>query len=370
LNQNSKKKLKQLCNQNKGIFTMINKAFKHQILCDNFVMKLSCNFLFMALIGFIALNLCFLPNANAEGGKWAKKADMPTAKLSPTCTIDGKIYLVGGMADTPKPLSILEEYDPTTDKWTKKADMPTPRGMLCVGAVNGKIYAIGGAIPNMASVTEEYDPVTDKWTKKADMPTARMFLSAGAVNGKIYAIGGVNANMITLPTVEEYDPATDKWTKKADMPTARAFLSTSVASGKIYCFGGSAKAGMKANGQPTKEIFLSLVEEYDPATDKWTKKADMPNGRAGLSTCLIDGVIYALGGQTASGENVIPTERPAILSVMEKYDPATDIWTKMADMPTSRYAIATEVVNGKIYVFGGSEDAQKACPKVEEYTPE
>jgi N-acetylneuraminic acid mutarotase len=85
---------------------------------------------------------------------------------------------------------------------------------------------------------------------------------------------------------------------------------------------------------------------------------------------VIDGVIYAMGGQTASGENVILTEKPLILPAMEKYDPATDIWTKMADMPTSRYAIATEVVNGKIYAFGGSEDATNASPKVEEYTPE
>ncbi|MEK7396678.1 MAG: kelch repeat-containing protein [Candidatus Poribacteria bacterium] len=351
---------------------MINKSFKHQVSKINFaeIIKLSYKFLLIASISFMALNLCFLPNANAEGGKWVKKADMPTAKLSPTCTIDGKIYLVGGMADTPNPLSILEEYDPTTEKWAKKADMPTPRGMLSAGVVNGKIYAFGGASPKTTSVTEEYDPVTDKWTKKADMPTARVFLSSGVVNGKIYVIGGVNESLTTLPTVEEYDPATDKWTKKADMPTARALFSAIATNGKIYCLGGLAKVGMKAHEQPTKETFLSIVEEYDPATDKWTKKADMPTGRAGLSTCVIDGIIYAMGGQIASGEKVILTERPVILPVMEKYDPATDIWTKMADMPTARYAISTEVVNGKIYVFGGSEDAQKACPKVEEYTPE
>jgi hypothetical protein len=39
------------------------------------------------------------------------------------------------------------------------------------------------------------------------------------VNGKIYAIGGSSG--VAISTVEEYDPATDKWTKKADTPTAK-----------------------------------------------------------------------------------------------------------------------------------------------------
>ena len=43
----------------------------------------------------------------------------------------------------------------------------------------------------------------DTWTKRTDMPTARNYLSTGAVNGKIYAIGGTDGGY--LSTVEEYD---------------------------------------------------------------------------------------------------------------------------------------------------------------------
>ncbi|MGB9595195.1 MAG: Kelch repeat-containing protein [Candidatus Poribacteria bacterium] len=324
----------------------------------------------LVLIGIVGLNFCFLFGVNAEDGKWAKKGDMPTAKLAPSCVVDGKIYLVGGMSESPNPLSILEEYDPKTDKWTKKADMPTPRGMLSVCALNEKLYAIGGVSPGTTSATEEYDPKTDKWTKKADIPTPRSFLSACAVNGKIYAIGGINESLKTLPTVEEYDPITNKWTKKANMLTPRAFFSAVAFNNKIYCFGGLAKAGPMANGRNKEEIYLSSVEEYDPITDKWTKKADMPTGRAGLSASVVDGFIYAMGGQTASGEKVFLAERPISLSTVEKYDPITDKWTKISNMPTARYALTTAVVNNKIYVFGGSEDTIKPCSKVEEFTPE
>ncbi len=74
----------------------------------------------------------------------------------------------------------------------------------------------------------------DTWTQKADMPTARCCLSTSVVNGKIYAVGGSPARNVGLSTVEEYNPATNKWKKKADMPTPRCCLSTSVVNGKIY----------------------------------------------------------------------------------------------------------------------------------------
>ena len=53
------------------------------------------------------------------------------------------------------------------------------------------------------------------------------------------------------------------WTMKADMPTARSCLSTSVVNGKIYAIGGM----RNANSGP-----LSVVEEYNPETDTWTTK--------------------------------------------------------------------------------------------------
>lgn len=40
---------------------------------------------------------------------------------------------------------------------------------------------------------------------------------------------------------------------------------------------------------------------------------------------------------------------------VEVYDPATDTWTRKADMSTRRWAPAADVVDGKIYVFGGSQ---------------
>ena len=132
------------------------------------------------------------------------------------------------------------------------------------------------------------------------------------------------------------------WTTKIDMPTARERLTSSVVNGRIYVIGGD-----DGSGNP-----LSVVEEYDPVTNSWTSKASMPTARGLLTSSVVNGKIYAIGG-----EDNLENE----LSTVEEYDPATDSWTTKTNMPTARDKITSSVVNGKIYVI--NDEA------VEEYDP-
>lgn len=144
----------------------------------------------------------------------------------------------------------------------------------------------------------------------------------------------------------------ETWTKKASMPTARVFLSTSVVNGKIYAIG----------GLPNPYSPYSVVEEYDPVTDTWTGKADMPTARGILGTCVVDGKIYAIGGVRTHTGPAFPT--------VEEYDPATDTWTSKSDMPTARGMLSVSAVNGKIYAFGGARSTHgPVLSTVEEYDP-
>jgi len=189
------------------------------------------------------------------------------------------------------------------------------------------------------------------------MPTVRSGLSTSAVNGKIYAFGGSVATSNPFPAlspapVEVYDPATDTWTTKADIPTPRNWLATSAVNGKIYAIGG----GLSNQNQD----ILSTVEAYNPITDNWTQKTDMPTARVGLGTSVVDGKIYAIGGWNGS-----------FVAAVEVYDPTTDTWSKRTPMPTRRAFLATAVVNEKIYAIGGTTIANESIvlPTVEEYDP-
>jgi N-acetylneuraminic acid mutarotase len=229
--------------------------------------------------------------------------------------VNGRIYALGGDLDglpLQSPLSIVHEYDPTTDTWTRKADMPTARWGLTAAVVEDKIYALGGFTAYggaSLSVLEVYDPATDTWQSKAAMPTRRGWFTTSVVDGKIFAIGAARPpSGPWLATVDMYDPLTDTWTPKASMPTARGALASSVAHGLIYVVGGR-------TGNPSFRAF-STVEEYDPATDTWTERTSLPSPRFHFRTSELNGRIYAIGGSYATGQRV-----EAVLSLVDEYTP-------------------------------------------------
>ena len=229
-------------------------------------------------------------------------------------------------------------------KWTKKADMPIALFMVSASDVNGKIYIIGTDVNRSLMTVLEYDPVTDKWMSKSDaIATGNFSLSTGsssicAMNGKIYVFGGVSSDGKILSTVEEYDPATNTWTKKADMPTPRYVFSTSAVDGKIYAIGGM--GGTNSINDVDVKI-LSTVEEYDPAADTWTKKADAPMARVMFSTSVVNGKIYTIGGMDsllllgASEERDLEnvTTGTFVKGIVEEYDPKVDKWQELCSRP-------------------------------------
>ncbi len=193
------------------------------------------------------------------------------------------------------------------------------------------------------------------WETRADMTTARWDLSTCVVDGKIFAIGGASGYASRpLRTVEEYDPATDTWTTKSEMPTARQGLSISVVNGKIYAIGGIDASG---GSYPSAKTF-STVEEYDPATDTWTTKSEIPTARGFHSANVVDGRIYVFGG-------AISCPWCARIMTLEMYDPATDTWTRKGDIPRSISTASTSLVDGKIYAIGGEGTVRR----IDEYDP-
>jgi N-acetylneuraminic acid mutarotase len=177
------------------------------------------------------------------------------------------------------------------------------------------------------------DAVADSWVSKTPMHEARGSLGVAVVNGKIYAIGG-SVKTQTGPfgyigqvgTNEEYDPATDTWVFKAQMPTARSGFAIAAYQGKIYCIGGYLENRSKTG----------VNEVYDPATDTWETKTSMPTARWLLQANVVNGKIYLVSGSGGG-------------TVNEVYDPATDSWTTGA--PTEAFYAASTVVDNEIYII-------------------
>ena len=99
------------------------------------------------------------------------------------------------------------------------------------------------------------------------------------------------------------------------------------------------------------------------AGEAWTTKSNMPTARYGLAANIVEGKIYAIGGWGwGSG----------YLTTVEEYDPATDTWKSKRPMPTPRSGISAAIVNNKIYIiggYGGLGGQYKYLSVVEEYDP-
>ena len=219
-------------------------------------------------------------------------------------------------------------------------------------------YTIHLKITNADGSDEAYESVRiSNWTTEKNMPTKRWIHSNSVVNGKLYVIGGgYSYGHGALHSVEEYDPVTDTWSTKSEMPTARQALTTSVVDGKIYAIGGGEAPNNNSYGGAES---YTTVEEYNPATDIWTTKTPMLTARWGHSMSVVDGKIYIIGGSDSFPFASIPT--------MDMYDPATDTWAWIGELPRPVIGSAAAVVNGMIYVIGGELSGNGQ--RVDEYNP-
>ena len=285
----------------------------------------------------------------AQSGAWTQKASEPF-QGGMASVVKGKIYVMGGAGNAPgyADLAYNQMYDPIADKWEQKRAVPTARGFCVSAVVNDTIYLIGGGYPTARDVVEAYDPATDNWVTKAKMLQPRIGMGAAVVNGIIYIMGGNYSER----NCQAYDPKTNTWTEKAPIPVGGGgwVHSATAYNGVIYVFGGSTYSPWA----PLKTVYA-----YDPQTDTWTKKKDMPTARFAVGTYLVDGRIYVLGGSMGTNNS---------LATVEVYDPAFDTWKTLANMPASLMpGFAT--VNGRIYILGGTQDWSTVKTDVWEFDP-
>lgn len=152
----------------------------------------------------------------------------------------------------------------------------------------------------------------------------------------------------------EYDPATDIYVQKADVPTQRTWSTCAVVNDKIYLIGGYSYA--------TPSGATNVNEVYDPATDTWTTKAPMPISKYGATreNPVINGKIYITHGLNGGFhvDNYV-------------YDPATDTWTQKAAATHPRDGVECGIIDNKLYVVGGRDvsGAPFGVPYNEVYDP-
>jgi N-acetylneuraminic acid mutarotase len=225
-----------------------------------------------------------------------------------------------------------------SNTWSVLPNMPSDRYGPAVAVVTKEdgttiLYAIGGRTsPNThapLSTVQAYNASTKAWTTKAPLPVPLYNTNgAGVIGGKIYLSGGQRYDNSLVASLFVYDPATNQWTQKRDLPFPGFGGVTSVYQSKLYVLTwGSSDMG---------------VYRYDPATNRWTFLAVAPRGHFAGTGGFVGGKFHLTGG----------TDSPQL----DVFDPATNTWSTKAPLPARRISAAYAALAGKLYVVGGVEE--------------
>ncbi len=170
--------------------------------------------------------------------------------------------------------------------------------------INWPFVAVHGSLLNTGKVvmwdawetaplnTHVWDPGTQLFTNaqvdSAIFCDAQVFLS----DGRLLSVGGHNGGEIGIKDTEVFDPATNTWTRVADMNFPRWYPSaTELGDGRIVAFSGNTTPG---NWADTPEV-------YNPATNTWTtipvSTADVHETEYPLSFLLPNGKMLIIAPQ-------------------------------------------------------------------------
>lgn len=274
---------------------------------------------------------------NVWGAGWSQSAPMPTARSElAVAELHGRIYVAGGIAQWGT-TDAFEAYDTAKGVWTRLAPLPRATHHPAMAAVNGRVYLSGGyadiLFRRILRGVWAYDPGADSWRRVASMPERRAAHKLVALGGKLYAVGGRGPKANALWS---YDPVSNAWkTSHAPLPTPREHLATAVMDGMLYVIGGRRR----------DHINMAVVEAYDPETDTWTRKADLPSARGGHAAATLGGHIHVAGGEDIGAGEVFAEHW--------LYDLRAGRWKRAPNMPTARHGVDSATSADKWYVIGG-----------------
>ncbi len=219
-----------------------------------------------------------------------------------------KIYLAGGfVGDHPGPdTDHVWIYDIPTDSWAAGPALPEKIGGGALVNLAGRLHFFGGTHREGDTYLEDsaahwvlgVAAGSTIWTEAAALPNPRNHIAGAALGGKIYAVGGQrlgDENSGNRRYVNVYDPAEDSWDRVANLPQPLGHISAGAFAyaGRLVVVMGTTQKRIKTSQGRTQ---TSEVIAYDPATDSWEKLREMPEARASTVAGIIDGNIVLATG--------------------------------------------------------------------------
>ena len=141
------------------------------------------------------------------------------------------------------------------------------------------------------------------------------------------------------PIVEQYDPATDTWSRSVDMPFPLVGHASCATGGRIYVSGGVRR----------KPGLNKTLLRFDPALGMWEELQTMTTARNLHEMVSVGTDIYLVGGIRAGGIGK---------DSVDVFDTITETWSVGPPMLTPRYYFGAAELGGFVYVVGGRHNSR------------
>ncbi|XP_046770862.1 kelch-like protein 29 isoform X5 [Gallus gallus] len=282
------------------------------------------------MIGMNQRALTAVTCLNPQNNKWYPLASLPfyDREFFSVVSAGDNIYLSGGM-ESGVTLADVWCYMSLLDNWNLVSRMTVPRCRHNSLVYDGKIYTIGGVgVAGNVDHVERYDTITNQWETIAPLPKAVHSAAATVCGGKIYVFGGVNEAGRAAGVLQSYIPQTNSWSFIESPMIDNKYAPAVTLNGFIFILGGA---------------YARATTIYDPEKGNIKAGPNMNHSRQFCSAVVLDGKIYATGG-------IVSSEGPA-LGNMEAYDPKTNTWTLLPNMPCPVFRHGCVVI--KKYIQSG-----------------
>lgn len=268
---------------------------------------------------------------------------------SGTFTINGINYVIAGAkGGYLDGKRYVWKFNPIDYTW-QKMEIPFQFSVAQVTATSSKAYLYTNTDLNNFW---EYDPASNQWTKKASyMAGTRHFGSMFSINGDVYLgmgkLAGLYGNYTPDNSIYRYAVNSNTWQKVTDYPTE--FGNGERMRANIWVVNNKMYIGGGATNTGQNQF-----HSYNPATDTWTKLKDVPDVRIDATGFTLGNYIFlATGDKLNAGSEMDIT----------KYDVNTNTWTRLPDL-ISNPQVSPRVIergyaffnNGKVF-FGGSNSS-------------
>jgi N-acetylneuraminic acid mutarotase len=208
---------------------------------------------------------------------------------------DGKLYVVGGYSqagDTSTgAVRSFWRFDPGTGRWSAMPPAPLARAAAGAAVLGHRLYVAGGRSDTLTTISTLaiFDFDTGRWSVGPPLHHAREHVAAVAADGAVWLLGGRALGQGNFTDVERYQPGAAAWQEMAPMPIARSSFQAVDAAGKIVVVGGEST------------VTFGEVDELDPATDRWSRLANLPTPRHGLGLVADGPLVFAIDGGPQAG---------------------------------------------------------------------